>query len=233
MSELLAIMTLQEIDDALDALRTTLAAAQEQLEGDPELAAAREERESIAAELESIRKSQRTLEATIQDLDAKIVRDEGRMYDGSIKTPRDLEALQHEVDNIRASRSQAEDEALEVIARAEELSQRLEAASASVATLEKAWKATATRLKAEVVAVNTKIVAQEAEREAQVGRITPGNVRLYDGLRKRKGPKVVVRAGGNSCAGCRVAIPEPVRRRVINSPTLVQCPHCERILAPG
>jgi predicted nucleic acid-binding Zn-ribbon protein len=30
-----------------------------------------------------------------------------------------------------------------------------------------------------------------------------------------------------------MTIPDAVRRRIVNSPTLVQCPHCERILAPG
>ncbi|MGD9935100.1 MAG: zinc ribbon domain-containing protein [Dehalococcoidia bacterium] len=233
MSDLLAIMTLQEIDDALDALRAALAAAQAQLEGDPDLVAAREDRDSIQAELDIARKSQRAFEANIQDLDARIARDEARMYDGSVKTPRDLATVQHEVDGLRASRSEAEDQALAVITGAESLAQRLVVAESTVSALEAAWKDTAARLESEVEAVNAKVAAQETERADQVGRLTAANVRLYDALRKRKGPNVVVRVGGSSCGGCRVAIPEPVRRRIINSPTLVQCPHCERILAPG
>ena len=233
MSDLLAIMTLQEMDDALDALRAALATAQAQLEGDPDLVAAREDRDAVQAELDAARRSQRASEALIQDLDAKIARDEARMYDGSVKTPRDLATLQHEVDGLRASRSEAEDQALEVITGAESLAQRLSAAESTVAALEAAWKDTAARLESEVETVSAKVAAQDRERAEQVGRLSAANVRLYDALRKRKGPNVVVRASGSSCGGCRVAIPEPIRRRIINSPTLVQCPHCERILAPG
>lgn len=233
MSDLLPIMTLQEMDDALEALRTSLASAQAQLEGDPALVAARDERDALQAELDGLRKKQRVSEAAIEDLDARITRDEARIYDGSVKTARDITALQHEVEGLRKGRSGLEDEALETITSAESVAHRLASASAAVSALEEAWRSTSAQLEVEIQSLTGKIALQEAERAAQQGRVSPASIRLYDGLRKRKGPKVVVRVSGSSCGGCRVAIPEPVRRRIINSPSLVQCPHCERILAPG
>jgi predicted nucleic acid-binding Zn-ribbon protein len=55
-------------------------------------------------------------------------------------------------------------------------------------------------------------------------------VALYEDLRRRKGGKVIVRIQGSACGGCRVQLPETVRRRAMSA-QLAQCPNCERILA--
>jgi len=38
---------------------------------------------------------------------------------------------------------------------------------------------------------------------------------------------------GGMCAGCRVSIPEAIRRRAFAPDQLAQCPNCERILDVG
>jgi predicted nucleic acid-binding Zn-ribbon protein len=115
----------------------------------------------------------------------------------------------------------------------EESGAEADALQRELATASEAWERDSAHLRAEAESLGAHIVSVQARRDRQAGEVTAGAVRLYEGLRKRKAGKAVVRVQGSSCSGCRVAIPDPVRRRIVNSPTLVQCPHCERILAPG
>jgi predicted nucleic acid-binding Zn-ribbon protein len=77
------------------------------------------------------------------------------------------------------------------------------------------------------------ITAAEAKRAIQATVLTPANLRMYESLRTRRGGSAVVRLTGALCGGCRVAIPDGLRRNVAAAPNLVQCPNCERILALG
>lgn len=43
----------------------------------------------------------------------------------------------------------------------------------------------------------------------------------------------VSRLSGGMCGGCRVSVPDSVRRKALSISDIAQCPNCERILAVG
>lgn len=231
MSDLLELVSLQFLDDELDGLRAQLESVERRL-GDrqalDEAAARKAAAESALAELA---RRQREAEAAIEDLDARIAREEKKLYDGSIKQFKELQALEGDIAHLRRDRSALEDAGLALLAEVDAAIAELAAAAAELAKQEAEWESNAAALQAEAEQLKGRIEHSETRRNAQLERITAGSVRLYEALRRRKAGKAVVRVQGGSCSGCRVAIPEPIRRRIASSPTLVQCPHCERILA--
>ena len=110
------LLELQEVDSAIDRLEQR----KEQLGAGEEIRAARAEVEvadsalgEIRLALDSIAREQSRLEHEIESLTAKADAEQKRLYDGSIVNAKELEALQHEVANVKERRSRAEDELLE------------------------------------------------------------------------------------------------------------------------
>jgi predicted nucleic acid-binding Zn-ribbon protein len=232
MSQVMDLLTLQGIDDEADAKRRHLADVEERLAGDEALEAARAELAEAEVEHTSVSREQRNLEAEVAALNAKIAPEEKRLYDGSVKNPKELSSIQHEIDLLKQRRGKFEERLLEVLARLEVAEARLAEARASVEREAARSREEHASLEQEAARLRQAIDALEARREAQRRQIVPGSLSLYDNLRKRRG-NAIVRIQGQSCSGCRVAMPEVMRKRAMSPVQLAQCPNCERILYIG
>ena len=121
------ILELQDLDTAIDRLEQR----REQLEAGEELSSLRKEMEEADARLgelrlasDSISSESTCLEHEIASMSDKLHAEEKRMYDGSIANAKELEALQHEIANLKERRSRAEDELLEQMVRKEDVEAR-------------------------------------------------------------------------------------------------------------
>lgn len=233
MSDLLELVSLQSIDDDLDDARAKLAAVEERLAGNAALEAARTTLAEARERLSGLERDRRALDGQLQDLGARIEREEKKLYDGSIKQFKELQALGTEVDHLREERGALDERGLGLLAEIEAQAAVVANADREFESLDREWQAVSAGLVQEASGLKRRIEASEQVRAAQAAKVTTGAVRTYEGLRRRKGGKAVVRLQGSSCMGCRVAVPDAVRRRILNSPTLVLCPQCERILAVG
>ena len=232
MSQVLELVSLQAIDSEAASLRASLGDVERRLEGDEELAAARTNLRAVQVALAGLRTSQRKLEASVQDLSARITKDEGRLYDGSIKSPKELGSLQHEVDSFQVTRAGVEEQLLELLGEVESTEETERLGKTNVASLEARWEAQSGALRAEAERLKAAVVRVEASRGAQAALITPPHLRLYESLRNRRG-MAVARVTGALCAGCRVTIPDGMRRGILATHSLTQCPNCEPILTVG
>lgn len=233
MSQVLEVLTLQSLDDEAAALRAALADIERRLQGDEELAAARRDMVAVQQRAEAARREQRRLEGEVEALSDRIAADEKRLYDGSIHSPKELANLQHEVETLKTNRGRLEDQLIEALDEAEAANKRLKDAERRLRVLEGRWQLAQQELRHEVLRLNDAIGRADAKRELQKTKITPRAIHTYEDLRRRKGGMAVVRILGSSCQGCRVALPETIRRKALSSNDLTQCPNCERILTIG
>ncbi len=231
MSQLGDITDLQSIDDQAATLTATREDVARRLSGDDELVAAREDLEAIAAELSDLRREQRRLDGEVATLSAKITTEEARLYDGSVKNPKELGSLQHEVDALKQRRSGFEDQLLEILSRIEAAQTVHNDAAQLVSGLEARWASEEDRLQQEATSLDARIAAAQARREQQAARLPPTSLALYERIRARRGNTVVAHIAAGACSGCRISLPDAVRRRAMSAATLVQCPNCGRILA--
>jgi hypothetical protein len=233
MSQIAELLALQEIDDEAARLKARLSEVERRLEGSEEL----EEARAALAEAESRRHDvhveQRRLEDEVATLSARISPEEKRLYDGSVKNPKELTSIQHEVEVLKSQRSRLEDELVEVLDRAEAADRDLAAARQEVVRLDEAWASTRKELEGERESLLGAITRAEAKSAAQKSAIDPRSLRIYEDLRRRKPGQVVVRIQGGICSGCRIGIPDAVRTRALAGAMLAQCPSCERILYVG
>lgn len=229
----LTLMELQQVDDELARLQARIEAIDARLAGNEELEAARASLAEREAELRELRRRQRNEEARIADLNAKIAPEERRLYDGSVRSPKELENLAREVEALKVQRSRHEDALLEVLALVEEAETQVAAAQKEVEELERAWRDEVLRLQGEreaLAAARTRALEDRARRAPHVPRQL---VALYEELRRRKAGVAVARVQGGTCSACHVSVPDTVRRAARNPNDVARCPNCERILVVG
>ncbi len=231
MSQVLELITLQALDDEAAALQLTLADVERRLHGDETLNEARRQFADAEESLAALQKEQRRLDGEVQGVTARIEPEEKRLYSGSVTNSKELQNIQHELDLLKAQRSKLEDEDLEVLSRLEAAEQERARAFRAVEQLETRRSDAVRSLLEEAERLNAAITRVQAKRLAQKTGIDPRAVALYEDLRRRKGGQGVVRIQGSACSGCRVQLPDAVRRRAMSSSQLAQCPNCERILA--
>ncbi len=229
----LDIVALQALDDEAAAFRAALSSVEQRLRGDPDLDEARRQLLEIETKLATARKEQRAADAEVEGLNAKIAPEEKRLYDGSVKNPKELTNIQHEVDILKHRRGEFEDTLLAVMDRIEGLERDRRRAQRDVEQNEERWAKFQQELRHEAHRLGDSIVRVDAKREAQKSVIPPRSLFLYEDLRRRKGGMAVARINAGSCTGCRITIPDAVRRKAFSSSTLAQCPNCERILSFG
>jgi predicted nucleic acid-binding Zn-ribbon protein len=235
MAALEDLLTLQTHDTAADRLRHRRATLPEraavaeqtaaQLDLEAQLAEATGRRDEVARE-------ERRLDDQIRALEAKAKAEEDRMYSGTISSPRELQAMQSDVDQLRRHARQLEDEELEVMERREGVDAevaRLEAARAEI-------QAEIDRLSAviaeEEAAIDAELAVEIAARQALVPGIPESMLGLYEQVRVANRGIGAARLVGSTCQACHLALPATELDRIRHLPPedLARCDHCGAIL---
>ena len=178
--------------------------------------------------LEELRKQQHSAEWEIDSLESKLATVEKELYSGRIGNPKELTNLQHEVDGLRAKRSQLEDEALEIMDKVELTEAGVATLSNELKTVETEWHRQQQQLSAEMEELKTKLSDLKHKRQALTAEIDPKAVELYHKLSRQKG-QAVAKIEQGICSICRISLPITDLQRA-RSGDLVQCSSCGRIL---
>ncbi len=109
-SQVTNIRTLQEFDDEAATYRAALEDIEHRLRGSEELEQARASFAALDTELAEVRRTQRKVDGDISILNARIAPEEKRLYDGSVRNPKELGNIQHELELLKDQRSKLEDQ---------------------------------------------------------------------------------------------------------------------------
>jgi predicted nucleic acid-binding Zn-ribbon protein len=235
--ELETLLAVQEHDTARDRLRHRRDTLPERAELEAsmtrrralhgEIAAVRTERDRVLAEERRLDDEARSVGAHAEAADA-------RLYSGTIGSPRELQALQADIEMLRKQRSQIEDRELEAMEKREVL-------DAQLATLEAdAEKVSAEidRLSGVISTVESEIDAELAQEDAAWSRQAAGvpDALLADYQRRRAQNRGAgaARLVGTTCGACHLSIPstEAERIRRAAGADVAYCDNCGAILVP-
>lgn len=224
------LASLQEYDDILGRLTVDLAEARAEIEDDEALRTAGEAAAEADERCSALERDQRRLEGDIDALVARVEREEGRLYDGSIGLPKELAGIQQEIASLRSRLSDIEDTELELLDTLEEAESGREDAKATLEREQAASEEKHERLGGVIKQLESRTESTSAEREACRGRLTGVLVAQYEDLRRRKGGVGVAHMQGNTCTACRVNVPPSARKRTLDPEVPSLCPNCERFL---
>jgi len=229
------LLVVQGHDTTIDQLRHRRAALPEladlaRVESD--LAALEATLAGVTVERDEIARRQKRLEDELAGVEAKIKEAEARLFSGSITAPRELQALQADVESMRRRAGTLEDGVLEAMTEREPLDEQIGQLEARRAQLD----GDGARLqvaRAEAEAAIDAQMATEAAARTQAAAALPADLsRLYEDLRRKLGGVGAARLVQGRCTGCHLALPATEVDRIRREPpdTLVRCDQCGRIL---
>jgi uncharacterized protein len=206
---------------ALDAVRTDLTAVEKQL------ADATERRDEVAGE-------ERKFDDEAGSLEAKAADVERTMYSGEVTSPRELQMLQADVDQLRRHRRSLEDRELEVMERREALDSEVRELETRARELQTDTASLGSVLSAAEAEVDEELAGERSARDELAATVDAALLDDYERRRERARGVGVARLNGTTCQGCHLSIPSVEAERIRKSPagTVAHCDNCGCILVP-
>lgn len=195
------------------------------------LISARNRAQHADAELQTWQGRQNDLNLELGSLNNEAKRTDQRLYSGNVKNPKELEDLQHKVQELDRRRAALEDEILEAMIMVEETQEEKEAADQALVKIQTAWEGSQGKLQGEQNELALRLHDLMAARKDQIPLIEPSLLAQYEQLLPRKGGVAVAGLVDNRCDGCHLTVSA---QKVMQAERgeIVICGGCGRILNP-
>ncbi len=222
---------LQRIDSEIQYEQEALDGIKRQLGESDDLIEAKARFTATTEHLAEIDKQKRDMEWQVDELRQNISQINDKLYGGKIKNPKELVSLEQEMGIFKTKLSQKEDELLDLMGEEEATKKKISSEKALVEKMETDWQKEQELLAVNKADTEERLVNLNKKREAVAAEIDSESVKLYEGIKLKKG-LAVVRVEQGRCLGCRINLPMSEWQRV-RTGNLVQCSSCGKILFLG
>ena len=219
---------LQEIDLELEANEQASSQIASQLGESQAVVRAQTKLASENQRLQELKRQQQSLEWEIDDLTNKLAVVQEKLYGGSIKNPKELASLQHEVEGFKSKRGHLEDGALEVMEQVELTASSVATLNNDIKSLTAEWQSQQQQLSNNMEELKATQSDLKRKRQALSASIDPETIEFYNKLKRQRGT-TVARVEQGICRGCRISLSTGELQQVRGG-RLVQCSNCGRIL---
>ncbi len=190
-----------------------------------------QERLARSVEVLDLARAVSKAEDDVDAVRARARRDEERLSSGQ-GTPKDLQALQSELEVLGRRQGALEEVELEIMQRLEDAQAAKTAAAAQVAEItEHVTRVTAER-DAETALIDEELASIAVEREAAIAGLDGTLVALYERLRDQHGGIGAAALLRGQCQGCHMSLnpADLAAIEVTAAESIVRCEECGRIL---
>jgi len=236
--DLAPLLVVQEHDLALDRLRHRWATLPERstvARAEAEIAALESEAEAVRGPLTELTRNEERLEDEAQSLSDQAVAADKKLYSGEVTSPRELQALQADVEQLRRHQRAVEERALEVMEAREPLAAEQDRITADLDRWNAELGAARAQLSSSEATLTEEIDAERSLRDAAATAVDAPMLALYDGCRAKAASGIgAARLVGRTCEGCHLTIPATEVDRIRKAPpgTVAHCDNCGAILVP-
>jgi predicted nucleic acid-binding Zn-ribbon protein len=191
-------------------------------------------RGAAAIEASDIQREVTKAEDDVRAVRARAERDTARLHSGE-GTPKELQALQAELELLAKRQSDLEDIELEAMERLEDAQSRAAAAEQQAAAIREQVAQLEAERDAEWSVIDRELAELSSAREAASAGLDSGLVTLYERLRATGGGVGAARLLRGQCQGCHMTLnPVDLNRIMAAGPDdIVRCEECGRILVRG
>jgi len=226
------LLDLQNLDVELSALQDrerqipTASKAAEKSVLDKEAALAR-----TREKLKKSKETNRLKELDLASLEEKVAKFKVQLL--GIRDNKEYGAFQREIEAERTKISAVEDEILAGLDRVDALKERCSRIEGEIDEERRTLDARRAQFDEELAQVVKEIREKTARREEFAGAISDEYLSRYSRLVRGFRGHTVVSVIGQSCGGCRIALPPQVMAELLDDRKLILCPGCGRIIYLG
>jgi predicted nucleic acid-binding Zn-ribbon protein len=178
---------------------------------------------------------ERRLDDEAQSLARRAKEVDGRLYSGTVSSPRELQAMQADIEQLDRHRSKIEEQELDVMERRESLDAALAALEAQLAGVRAELRDLDAKLAASEAEIDAEIAVEEAARAEEAAAVGPDLLADFERRRVQNRGAGVALLVGDTCQGCRLSIPATEVDRLRHDPEagIASCDNCGAILVPA
>jgi predicted nucleic acid-binding Zn-ribbon protein len=217
----------------LDRVRERLAKAEDELKTEISIENLEAALKGEEERLQDVEQRQR---ASRVDAEARQTRSETletQLYDGSMTSVRDLEALQEEAASVRQSIDRDEALFLELSIQLEDSQTKCAELGSELAEIKSQWEIRQVELTQLIEGLAVECKDYESQRTRLIESVDQASLQRYETLRRSKRGLAVARVERGLCQGCRMALPTHLQQRVRSGRQTVNCSSCGRMLFPS
>jgi predicted nucleic acid-binding Zn-ribbon protein len=236
-AELDTLLALQEHDGALDRLAHRRASLPERDTISRGLAAGAVldgEIRGFTEQHNELSREEQRLDDEARALQTKATEVEAKMYSGEVSSPKELQAMQADIEQLRRHQRTLENRELELMEAHEPIDAALSDLGERRAALASELVAVQRQLQAAEAEIDAEIAQERTARDQRAVEVDPTLVGEYERRRARANGVGVARLIGNTCQGCHLSIPATEVERIKNRAdgSLATCDNCGCILVP-
>jgi uncharacterized protein len=225
----------QELDIRLDQLRHQL----DHLPETKELGALHASRETLETRIrdtnirvEDLGRAQRKADADVEQVKARRIRDQQRIDQGLVNSPKDLERMQHEMVSLDRRISELEDVELEVMEELEAAQKELADQQSELAGVQERVGLVEAARGERAAGLEQEQAQVRAQRDQVAAGVSADLLTVYDRLRAQKGGVGAAALRARRCGGCSLELNAADLGVIAKAPVdeVLRCEECSRIL---
>jgi len=234
----LRLLTVQDLDTKLAQTRhrlENLPARQELDEVTAQAASLEETRVEAATAVTDLRREVTKAEDDVVTVRARADRDNKRMQSGAGSSPKELQALQSELDVLAKRQGDLEDIELDAMQRLEDAESEATRVAAQIDAVAAKVAEVKAKLHDEAATIDAEIVSLSAGRANAVAGLDEDLLALYEKLRAAQGGTGAAALKHGACQGCNMSLNPADLAHIEAAPVddIVRCEECGRILVRG
>jgi predicted nucleic acid-binding Zn-ribbon protein len=183
---------------------------------------------SKKTEQDLAKKTHKSLEQNIADLEVKIARSKNRMSE--VKTNKEYQAIVREIDDLKKEITAKEDGMLEAMERIESLGAEIQALEKEVEAHRKVLEENKKQLQQEIDQLKEKLDHLEALQQKVRDKMEPNLLKRTNFLLSKQCGIAVAAVENSVCQICHLNIPPQKFIELQRDDAIHQCPHCHRFL---
>jgi predicted nucleic acid-binding Zn-ribbon protein len=195
---------------------------------DKEILSKKQEIALLAAACAEKEKDRQGKERVLQDEGKKAM--DKRMRMNRIKNIKELQALQREIDQIKQSNGDLEEELIRVLEEIDRIKAELKAKEEEAAMMQEEWQQRQEEMQSKLSGIDQLVSEAYTLRKTIASQIAGDLIARYELIFARRGGSAVVEVAGGICRGCYMNIPPQLWNEIIKSEKVNLCPSCQRIL---
>jgi predicted nucleic acid-binding Zn-ribbon protein len=153
-----------------------------------------------------------------------------RMRVNRVKNSKEFQALQREIDLMRLSNGELEEELIKIMQEIDTIMASKTAKEAEMAALQEAWQKQQQELGRQIGGIDQAVTEALSRRQSIAANLARDLISRYELIFSRRGGTAVVEIAGGICQGCFMNIPAQMGNEIVSSTKIHLCPSCQRIV---
>jgi uncharacterized protein len=229
LSQIEILASLQNIDREIKEQKGRKQGLLSELEiKEKEIRAKKREIEALTAIFSEKEKLRTEKDRFFQDEGKKAM--EKRMRMNRIKNAKELQALQREIEMMRQTNGELEEELIRIMQEIDTVKAQIQAKEAEMATMQEDWLKKQKELENQIHDIDEAVSQAATRRQSIASQVAGDLISRYELIFSRRGGTAVVEVSAGICQGCFMNIPPQLWNEIIRNDKLHLCPSCQRIV---